>query len=330
MPPNCPRAARPLNGKAVAEADKDLYTAHEKDPRPNALFDAAGRKKTLSATDPSQEYLRDEWMRNYSKAGGKLDQPKPTIGSPPGTAKTDCPCSKATLTVEVVYDPIKAPVKDAEVTIKGPVTQTIKTDATGIAKFVHLPPGSYTVNSHYVGMNKLVGKAKSLVGSGDWDYDKARTPFPKNTNKCNLFVYETAKAAGYAIPDKPHERKLLGITVSTVMLPPNAVDWASPSSSLITYPLTNTPEPGDVVAWSHSDWSDATGHVGIVSYPKDSLSQSKNLAAGDDASMTLTMRRQSISADHHKVVESPHLFWHFYDEGNTEETNLTVFRRLAP
>jgi hypothetical protein len=54
------------------------------------------------------------------------------------------------------------------------------------------------------------------------------------------------------------------------------------------------------------------------------------LAVGDDASMTLTMRRQSISADHHKVVESPYLFWHFYDENKTEETNLTVFRRLGP
>lgn len=327
MASNCPRAARPLDKKAVADADKALYAAHAGDPRPNALFDAAGRKKPLSATDPSQECLRDEWMRLYAKAGGKLAKPRPASSGPPGAAKTDCPCGKAKLSVEVAYDPLPAPVKDAEITITGPVTKTIRTDATGIAKFADLPPGQYMITSHYAGTHRLVDLAKTHVGSGDWSYDKARPPFPTGSNKCNLFVYEAVTAAGYAVPQK--ERFSIR-QLATVKLPPNAVDWASSSSPLIPYPTTSTPEPGDVVAWSHPAYRDATGHVGIVSYPQDSAPTPQSLAAGDDATATVAMRRQSISAGGDAIEEDDYHFWHYYDENNATETSKILFRRLGP
>ena len=156
MPSNYPRPARPLNPQATAAADTELYAAHENDPRPNALFDDTGNKKPLSATDPAQECLRGEWVRNYGNSGGKLEEPKPNNSKRPGDAKQQCPYSKATLSVAVRYEPVDAPVKDASVTITGPETKTLKTDVTGIAKFSDLPPGQYAISSTYVGKNKLV------------------------------------------------------------------------------------------------------------------------------------------------------------------------------
>ena len=179
MPSDCPRAAHPLNQQAVAEADRGLYAAHAKDSRPNALFDAVGKKKPLHPSDPSQEFLRAEWTQFYGNAGGKFDTSKPAIGSPPGTAILNCPRTKAKLSVEVVYNPLTAPIKNVEVTIKGPLTQTITTDATGIAKFVDLPPGVYNITAHYVGIHKLVVKAQPLVGRGDWDC-AARSDAPRS------------------------------------------------------------------------------------------------------------------------------------------------------
>ena len=328
MPSNCPRASRPLNRQAVATADKALYAAHEKAPRPNALFDAAGNKKPLSATDPAQECLRDEWIKNYGNAGGKLEQPKPDSSNRPGQAKQECPCSKANLTVIVRYDPVDAPVKDASVTIKGPLTKTLKTDATGIAKFTDLPPGQYQITSKYDGKNKLVDFARSKIGSTDWAYANAHSGFPKKTNKCNLFVYEMAIGAGFSVPQKSHDRKVLGITLQTVMIPPNAGDWADSSSSLVSFPAVSPPEPGDVIAWSHPGWIDATGHVGIVSYPKDSTPESMSLTPGNDKTAEVMMRRQSVSAGHNKVEENDKYFWHYYDEKNADETARIIFRRM--
>ncbi len=136
-----------------------------------------------------------------------------------------------------------------------------------------------------------------------------------------------ATGAGISVPQKPHERKILGFTVQTVMIPPNAGDWADPGSAIITYPTVSSPVPGDVVVWSHPEYTDATGHVGIVSYPKDSATKSITLAPGDVANTKLVMRRQSVSAGNDIIIEDDYHFWHYYDEGNTAETAKIVFRR---
>jgi hypothetical protein len=142
-----------------------------------------------------------------------------------------------------------------------------------------------------------------------------------------LFVYETTIGTGYSVTPKPHT-KLWGWG-TTVDLPPNAGDWASTSAPYFPKStIVSTPEPGDIVAWSH-DYSDATGHVAIVSYPAPSTPQSQGLAPGDDVSVDITMRRQVIGANELLVDEDTTHFWHYYDEGNSAETSKIVFRRLS-
>lgn len=319
------RPARPLNSQAVLAADKALYTAHEGDARPNALFDAAGNRQRLDAADPGQECLRAEWIDQYGKNGGKVEEVPPKTGKRPGQAVQPCPLKKATLTVTVRYSPLEAPVKNATVKITGPVNRTLVTDASGRVVFPELPPGSYAVTADYTAKNPLVEHARSFSGNDNWAYDKARPPFPRDTNKCNLFVYEMMTGAGYVVPQKPH-KKLYGLG-PTVMLPPNAGDWASPSNTLLAkFPVVPSPEPGDIIAWSHA-YSDATGHVGIVTYPLSSTPKTASLASGDSATVDLRMLRQSISESGNGVLEDTHTFWHYYDENNQREMGNIIFRR---
>lgn len=245
----------------------------------------------------------------------------------PGSPVQPCPRQKAKLAVSVRYDPIDAPVSSVKVTIQGPVTRTLTTDASGAVQFIDLPPGPYQVTAKYDKPNVLVDRAEAVVGSTDWAVAKARSPFPEDTNKCNLLVYEMTTGAGYAVPPKAHT-KLYGFG-ATVMLPPNAGDWASPTALTGTATVVASPEPGDVVAWSHPEYTDATGHVGIVGYPQPAAPQSKTLAPGDDASLGLTLRRQVIAANDATVDLDSYHFWHYYDEKNAKETSRIVFRRLS-
>ncbi len=179
-----------------------------------------------------------------------------------------------------------------------------------------------------MGRHVLVDQARSYIGNTDWAKDKERPPLPENTWKCNQFVYEITTGAGYAVPQKPHERKKFGISFETVMLPPNAGDWADSASAIITFPTVPAPKPGDIVAYSNPHDTDATGHVGIHSYPKDSKPDSVTLAPGDDVGARQIMRRQTVSAADLSVVENDRTFWHYYDEGAADETARIIFRRL--
>ena len=82
-------------------------------------------------------------------------------------------------------------------------------------------------------------------------------------------------------------------------------------------------------AWAHPEWTNATGHVAIVSYPQAATPQSKTLSPGDDASLDMTLRRQVIGANKTAVEEDDHHFWHYYDEKNANETGRILFRRLS-
>ena len=69
------RIEHPLDPEAVESADDKFYAAHAGDIRPNAIYDVGGQRKKLSANDPTQEKLRQEWRSYYSKAidGKKAD-----------------------------------------------------------------------------------------------------------------------------------------------------------------------------------------------------------------------------------------------------------------
>src|ERR1017187_2589345 len=77
------RIERPLDDDSVRSADEQIYAAHERDQRSNALFDVDGNRKKLSASDPSQEAMRQEWRKYYfaavdaKKAGATHDEDDP-------------------------------------------------------------------------------------------------------------------------------------------------------------------------------------------------------------------------------------------------------------
>jgi len=112
----------------------------------------------------------------------------------------------------------------------------------------------------------IVRVATSKVGKKDWLYETAKGDFGANTNKCNLFVYDVMVEAG--LNPKP--------TVPRYVLwtrPPTAGEWATPSVAIAGWEVVTDPKPGDVVAEAHN-YSDATGHVGVVVGDKLSVSAS--------------------------------------------------------
>ncbi|WAC21845.1 hypothetical protein OVA24_10665 [Luteolibacter sp. SL250] len=296
------RPARPLDPAAVKAADAAIYSAHAGDPRPNPLYDAAGNKQPLDPKDSSQAALRSEWMDSYEANGGKMNPPSGSSGKTPVAAPV-APCPKeatATLKVTALYNVIPNPVKFVDVTITGPVTATQTADATGSTVFTGLPPGTYQITTKYTQKNTIVDNAKKHVSSTDWAYVADRPPYlPPDTNKCNGFVYEVLTASGETVPLKT---RFSYRRMSDVSYPPLAGHWASSTGSLGTSVVVTDPEPGDVIAQA-KQYSDATGHVGIISYPKDG-SGSRTLAEGENAEETVEMKRLTISAAESEVVEN--------------------------
>ena len=234
----------PLNRNAASTADNELYAEHEKDPRPNALFDVKGVRRPLTASDPAQECLRQEWINLYGKAGGKLEERRGGIDKAPGTAIAQCPKAsskpvKAGLYVVLLYDPLPYPVANTAVTILGPVNKSIETDGRGLAVFSDLPEGTYAIIAEYKKVNPLVESAKKQIGKTDWAKSEARTipglePYYGDRElpiihtdlgfggnyKCSLFVYEMLTNQGYSVPLRQGERRA-----------PLSEDWASLDNS---------------------------------------------------------------------------------------------------
>lgn len=102
------RLSRPLDSRAVADADAQIYSRHEDDPRPNPLFDADGQRIPLSPTDPSQTALRVEWADCYREAAAsRRDQ----AGSPTSSAATvppPLPASDPDRQVDSAVQPCKS------------------------------------------------------------------------------------------------------------------------------------------------------------------------------------------------------------------------------
>jgi cell wall-associated NlpC family hydrolase len=115
--------------------------------------------------------------------------------------------------------------------------------------------------------------AHSKLNSHDWDYNKKKDDFTANTNKCNKFVYDVLKEAG-ASPGTPNTnlaKSILGIHG----FPPTAAQWADPNYQITNWVVLKpgeSPEPGDVIA-EKINYSDATGHVGIVVDNQQTVSQ---------------------------------------------------------
>lgn len=65
------RATRPFDKSAMKKANEELYKNHPGDLR---LTDEKGDRKRLDLCDPTHAKLREEWMNEYVKQGGKVKE----------------------------------------------------------------------------------------------------------------------------------------------------------------------------------------------------------------------------------------------------------------
>ncbi|WP_418315618.1 hypothetical protein [Piscinibacter sakaiensis] len=91
------RPSRPLNPQAVSAADDAFYANH-----PELVQD--GRRVPLSASDPSQAALREEWNALYAQHNGQLDPDPPPAKRPddpvqPSPCEPCVPASSVTLSL---------------------------------------------------------------------------------------------------------------------------------------------------------------------------------------------------------------------------------------
>ena len=84
------RPVQPVDQQAADAADEELYSRHEDDRRPNALYDADGNRQPMDPNSPSQSTLRREWLAIYEENGGEVESPPPADREPDDTTEP-CP-----------------------------------------------------------------------------------------------------------------------------------------------------------------------------------------------------------------------------------------------
>lgn len=201
----------------------------------------------------------------------------------------------AHLTIEVEYE---AEMQEgAIVTITGPSgPQEKTTDAMGRAAFRDLRPGDYEVRARMPGDHPLVNRARQYVGSKTWAEQRAYGPYPAGSNKCNIFVFAVANAVSYWVPKKVRIDWLPDD--DEFRLPegkpyePLAGQWADPDVEIGDWKMVSSPQPGDVIAEA-GEYSNASGHVGIVSFPAGG--GKGTLKAGDDRTVRIPLKGQTVS-----------------------------------
>ncbi|HOU69615.1 MAG TPA: RHS repeat-associated core domain-containing protein, partial [Paludibacteraceae bacterium] len=105
----------------------------------------------------------------------------------------------------------------------------------------------------------LALEVRKWDGNTEYAYDKKKGDFPKNTNKCNKFVYDRLLDADLI------EKYPIGC-------PPQAGAYADPQTNIkagkngqMSVVSDGSVHLGDVIAGKFG-WRDASGHVEIVSY----------------------------------------------------------------
>lgn len=117
---------------------------------------------------------------------------------------------------------------------------------------------------------QIVKKAKSHKGSTDWAYSKEKGRFGADTNKCNLFVDDILSEAGVYTSDPNGRLAVVGLGT-----PVTAGQWADANYNIPGWQVVTSPQAGDVVAIA-ANFTDATGHVGIMISPYESIYAAAN------------------------------------------------------
>ncbi|SFJ54889.1 hypothetical protein [Jannaschia pohangensis] len=217
------------------------------------------------------------------------------------------------------------------IALRGPSTQNVTT-TTGTHTFRDIPCGDYAVGVAVDETNALVDRAKEYVGSTRWAYAPSITSLdgelslPGRTNKCNFFIYDMIQQTYGSAPTYTYGR---GGSWSPIRktVPDLAGSWATNDNSAsdptegwrnIDYrPPRGTPvAPGSILAIA-ANYSDATGHVGIVSYPEPA--NATQAVRGSTHTVTVVMQGQTISATGAAVVENN---WGFRTSDKKETNSL--------
>ena len=119
--------------------------------------------------------------------------------------------------------------------------------------------------------NSLIRKhiaeiAFNYIKSSDWALYAEKGDFGEGKWKCNLFVYDILKQAG-ASPGLPNEANSIKDFLGYGPYPPTAGQWADPNFQIPEWRILSPaelPQAGDVVAEAHPEYTNATGHCGIV------------------------------------------------------------------
>lgn len=154
---------------------------------------------------------------------------------------------------------------------------TLSAEADGMS---NLPPSETTAGCEgcETARAALVQAAKDRVGLDTWAYDADRPPYGPGTSKCNLFVYETANAAGATVPMMT---RWSWRHFGHVEYPPLAGQWADPNVEIPGWVIVSDPRPGDIAAEA-IDYADATGHVGIVTGEGTTVSATSDTVIEND------------------------------------------------
>ena len=273
-----------------------------------------GQRVPLSATDPQQACLRQEWLALYQEHGGSVEEIVDT-GIPAGSPVVPCQGLGA-LRVMVLFSPGREPVIGARVVAHGSSYVAGETDAAGAILFKNLPPGAYTIEASFTSPNPVVAAARKYIGNQDWALSEDRPPYPPGANKCNLFVTEVVTEAGRAAP---WQSRFSLSRLATVEYPPLAGQWADPGIELGKWRVVSSPVPSGVVA-EKINYSNATGHVGVVGDPL-SGSSAATVVSAQRVSVAINLPLQTISAASSAVLNND---WGF------RQGQLPVFRRWQP
>lgn len=144
--------------------------------------------------------------------------------------------------------------------------------------------------------------SKGTLGSKIYAEAVKKGNFPKNSAKCNLFVYDQANAAGATLP-YVNGSTVLGVVV--LRYPPTANQWTgTPQKAIpnwLLLPRETYPQPGFIVSRNRSDGR--SGHCGVLGYDGAWIS-----AGSTEVNRKADLRSPSYNDDDPATVQGPARF----------------------
>lgn len=156
--------------------------------------------------------------------------------------------------------------------------------------------GQKVSSENLVARYRIANTAKSYKDSELWNYDVAKDNFGKNSYKCNKFVYDVTTESSASI-GTPNGNLLKKITRKTDC-PPTAGQLGDKDYDIENWtPLMKgeIPMSGNIISEAH-DYSDATGHTGIITGDKQTASSNARVNG------KITINDWGFREDNHPLI----------------------------